>query len=232
MNAERKKRIQQRKEREKEQRRHEIIMKALELFTSRGYDDTIMEDIALEASLSKGTLYNYFDSKDDLYLAVASIAIRKLNNYCEKIDHTEMTDLEHILATGYAIYDFSKRHPDLYDIIDDIRSKRLYFGDPSLEIRQRLMNGENLNRNEQEINKEIQRYQELINNPISKAIDKKSIRDDLSPIFITCTLVSLTSGLIKDLKYTEAFYEKLGVKNDEIIKVVFEWVVEGLKSRK
>ena len=63
MNNERKKRIQQRKAREKDQRRHEIIMTAKDLFISKGYDNTTMADIALKASLSKGTLYNYFQNK-------------------------------------------------------------------------------------------------------------------------------------------------------------------------
>jgi len=226
------KKTKERKRREKEARRAKIIEAAKRMFLSQGFDTTTMKSIAIEVELSKGTLYNYFKSKDELYLAVAAIAIREMNNFCEKIDTTKMTDLEHLLATGYAIYDFSKHHPDLYDIVDDIRSKRLYFGEPTLEIHQKQINEEVLNRNEQEINKEIQRYQKLIHDPISKAIENKVIRDDLSPIFITCTLVSLTSGLIKDLKLATAFYEHLGVNNDEIIKTVFEWVFEGLKPRK
>ena len=47
MNEERKKRVQQRKEREKEQRHNEIIMKAMDLFISKGFDGTTMGDIAL-----------------------------------------------------------------------------------------------------------------------------------------------------------------------------------------
>jgi AcrR family transcriptional regulator len=106
MNNERKKRIQQRKAREKEQRRHEIITMAMECFISKGFSNTTMEEIALKASLSKGTLYNYFDSKNDLYLVVGTIAIRKINEFYEAIDLTSKSQMERLLTLGYAIYEF------------------------------------------------------------------------------------------------------------------------------
>ncbi|MFX1277256.1 MAG: TetR/AcrR family transcriptional regulator [Promethearchaeota archaeon] len=219
--------IKQRKKREKEARRSAILESAKKLFLNLGFENTTMKNIAIEAELSKGTLYNYFKSKDDLYLAVATIAIKEINNICEKIDSSKMTDLEHIIAIGHKIYDFSKNHPDILTIADDIRSKRFF-----IDIRQKSMNGETLNRNEQEIHNENLRYQKLIFDPISEAIDNKSIRDDLSPVFIMATLASLTSGLIYDLRRAGALYENMGVNNDEIIDIVFEWVAEGLKPRK
>ncbi|MFX0004864.1 MAG: TetR/AcrR family transcriptional regulator [Candidatus Hermodarchaeota archaeon] len=220
----------ERKKREKEARRNVILESAKKLFINLGFENTTMKNIAIEAELSKGSLYNYFKSKDDLYLAVATIAIREINNTCEKIDRTGKTDLEQILSTGYVLYEFSKNHPDLVSIADDylfLRSKHFFE-----DIHQKSINGETLNRNEQEIYNENLRYEKLIFDPISKAIDNKSIRDDLSPMLIMATLASLTSGLIYDLRRTEALYENMGVKNDEIIDIVFEWVAEGLKPRK
>lgn len=219
----------QRKKREKEARRNLILESAKKLFLDLGFENTTMKNIAIEAELSKGTLYNYFKSKDDLYLAVATIAIKEINNICEKIDRTGKTDLEQILSTGYAIYDFSKNHPDLVNIADDylfLRSKHFFE-----DIHQKSINGETLNRTEQEIYNENLRYQKIIFDPISKAIENKSIRDDLSPELIMATLASLTSGLVYDLRRAEALYENLGVNNDDIIDIVFEWVADGLKPK-
>ncbi len=219
----------QRKKREKEARRNLILESAKKLFLDLGFENTTMKNIAIEAELSKGTLYNYFKSKDDLYLAVATIAIKEINNICEKIDRTGKTDLEQILSIGYAIYDFSKNHPDLVNIADDylfLRSKHFFE-----DIHQKSINGETLNRNEQEIYNENLRYQKIIFDPISKAIENKSIRDDLSPELIMATLASLTSGLVYDLRRAEALYENLGVHNDDIIEIVFEWVADGLKPK-
>lgn len=49
-----------------EERRAQIIQAALACFTRKGYNKTTMDDIVAESGLSKGTLYWYFKSKDDL----------------------------------------------------------------------------------------------------------------------------------------------------------------------
>jgi AcrR family transcriptional regulator len=50
-----------------EERRAQIIEAALACFSRRGYNNTTMDDIAAESGLSKGSLYWYFESKDDLF---------------------------------------------------------------------------------------------------------------------------------------------------------------------
>lgn len=56
-----------RKDREKLQRRNEIIHAAAKLFSRKGYNKTTLEDIATEAEFGIGTIYNYFESKEDIY---------------------------------------------------------------------------------------------------------------------------------------------------------------------
>ena len=51
--------------------RGRIIRAAMESFTQTGYDKTKMEDISKRLGLSKGTLYLYFKSKDDLFTALS-----------------------------------------------------------------------------------------------------------------------------------------------------------------
>ena len=62
--------IQERKEREKEARREEIISAAEKVFFDKGPANATMDDIAAEAELSKGTLYLYYRTKEDLSIAV------------------------------------------------------------------------------------------------------------------------------------------------------------------
>jgi len=47
--------------------RDRIIAAALVSFSKKGFDKTRMDDIALESNVSKGTLYIYFESKEDLF---------------------------------------------------------------------------------------------------------------------------------------------------------------------
>jgi AcrR family transcriptional regulator len=48
-------------------RKDELCDKALKVFARYGYRKTTLDDIAKEAKVSKGTIYNYFKDKDDIY---------------------------------------------------------------------------------------------------------------------------------------------------------------------
>lgn len=56
--------------RRKDARPAELLASALELFVERGYAATRLDDVARRAGVSKGTLYLYFSSKEELFKAV------------------------------------------------------------------------------------------------------------------------------------------------------------------
>lgn len=57
-------------ERRKERRPSELVAAALGLFVERGYAATRLDEVAARAGVSKGTLYLYFESKEELFKAV------------------------------------------------------------------------------------------------------------------------------------------------------------------
>jgi len=59
--------VKDRKEREREARRSQILQAALDVFSEKGYEKTTMDEIAERAELSKGILYYYFQNKEDLF---------------------------------------------------------------------------------------------------------------------------------------------------------------------
>lgn len=62
----------ERRQRERDKRRDEIITAASRLFSKKGYENVSMDEIANEVELSKSTLYFYFKDKDSLFLAVVN----------------------------------------------------------------------------------------------------------------------------------------------------------------
>ena len=70
MNAPDAPRPQPRWTRRKDARPEEISAAALDLFVERGYAGTRLDDVATRAGVSKGTVYLYFASKEDLFKAV------------------------------------------------------------------------------------------------------------------------------------------------------------------
>lgn len=58
--------------------REKIVDAAIVTFSKHGYDRTKMDDIAETANLSKGTLYLYFKSKEELFYAISENNIKAL----------------------------------------------------------------------------------------------------------------------------------------------------------
>ena len=58
------------RQRRKETRPQELLEAALELFVEKGFAATRIEEVAQQAGVSKGTLYLYYPSKEDLFKAV------------------------------------------------------------------------------------------------------------------------------------------------------------------
>jgi len=61
--------------RRKEARPGELIAAALELFVERGFAATRLDDVAARAGVSKGTVYLYFPSKEELFKQVVRTGI-------------------------------------------------------------------------------------------------------------------------------------------------------------
>jgi AcrR family transcriptional regulator len=59
-----------------ERKRGAILDAARAIFSRKGYSDAAVDDVAEEARVAKGTLYLYFKSKEDLYLAALANDIR------------------------------------------------------------------------------------------------------------------------------------------------------------
>lgn len=60
---------------QKEQRKKQIQMKALELFVTKGYSQTKISDIAKELHMSVGLLFHYYESKEQLYLELVQFGV-------------------------------------------------------------------------------------------------------------------------------------------------------------
>lgn len=139
--------IQERKEREREKRRQQIMAAAKRVFSSKGFKRTTIEDIAKEAELSPGTLYLYFKNKDDLY---ASLSLRILQYLLIRMEHvisergsSVLQKMEALKHAMYDVYEFdplillnmfhlhttgeilSKLSPELLSEIDELSSKSL-----------------------------------------------------------------------------------------------------------
>lgn len=80
-----------RKEREREVRKSEILSAAIKLFAEKGYEYTTLDEIAEASEFGKGTLYNYFQSKEDIYLGIIENTINAFHDMLKKVAETTDT---------------------------------------------------------------------------------------------------------------------------------------------
>jgi AcrR family transcriptional regulator len=65
---------------QKEIKKNQIIEAAARVFARSGYAKAVIADIAIEADIGKGTVYEYFQSKEDLFFAVFEWFQKKMEN--------------------------------------------------------------------------------------------------------------------------------------------------------
>jgi AcrR family transcriptional regulator len=93
------------RERRKEARPGELLDAALSLFVSKGFSATKVEDVAASAGVSKGTLFLYFSSKEDLFKAVIRTNLADhfpaWNQEFEDFEGTTPDMLEHAMVSWW-----------------------------------------------------------------------------------------------------------------------------------
>ena len=84
--------FEERNEKIREKSRKLILQTSMELFAYYGYHNTTIEKISQKAGISKGLIYNYFKSKDEL---LESVLMQGFNFF------DEMTDISQTEITAY-----------------------------------------------------------------------------------------------------------------------------------
>jgi len=82
-------------QRRKQDRPQEITDAALAAFAEKGYAATRVDDVAKRAGVSKGLLYLYFKTKEELFKAVVrSFVVPRIDALTENIDSSELSSEE------------------------------------------------------------------------------------------------------------------------------------------
>jgi AcrR family transcriptional regulator len=196
----------ERREREKERRRGEILDAAEKVFFSKGVRDATMDEIAGVAELSKGTLYLYFKSKEEIYFGINRRALGILHGMFEVAVAPQPTGLERVRAIGEAYYRFSQDYPYHFEAMmhfDAEVTEPKEAGSLALECHEAGMG-----------------LLQMVADAIKIGIDDGSIRRDLDPMKTAILLWAQTDGVIRVVarkcEHLEAFAHRdlKGLMND------------------
>ena len=104
-------------------RREEILETAAALFAKHGYSETDTQLLAETLNVGKGTLYRYFPSKQELFLAVADRAMRKLREQVDAAVAGVEDPLERIGRGIHAYLTFFAEHPGFVELLIQERAQ-------------------------------------------------------------------------------------------------------------
>lgn len=107
----------ERRVREKEERRRQIVNAARRLFRERGYKATTIPRIAEAAELAPGTLYLYFPGKEALYIELLNEGYDILLARLRETSRRKATPRRQAEALMDAFTDFAREQPDYFDMI-------------------------------------------------------------------------------------------------------------------
>lgn len=100
-----------------DRRSDEILDVAATLFAERGFAGADTQELADRVGVGKGTLYRYFPSKRELFLAAADRAMRRLRECLDVAVATRDDPLEQIAAAIEAFLGFFDEHPEFAELL-------------------------------------------------------------------------------------------------------------------
>lgn len=104
-----------------DERRKEILDAAMKLFLSKGYENTSVEDITNDMQVAKGSFYNYFKSKQEVFEAcIILVANVTVDKYLIILNNGEKPVLERLIE--YIEYNFELSKQENNDLFEAIHS--------------------------------------------------------------------------------------------------------------
>jgi AcrR family transcriptional regulator len=210
--------IAERKERERERRRNDILDAAEEVIFKQGIDHATMDAIAEKAELSKATLYLYFESKEEIYFAIFLRGRDKLfelvTNNIENIADIQLK-LKTYLSTVMA---FKKKYPNYFDAIFYFMIRDINVNKESEYFRQHKENNMML----------LNKWVELIEQGKSQG----QIRKDLNPVSVAIIMWIQLIGFLKTYPMVrDKIKDDLDVTEDSLLEDYYDLFLHSINTK-
>ena len=106
--------VKERKSERKKQKRERILEAAEKLFSQKSYHEVMMEDVAKMINVAKGTVYNYFTSKEELYFSIMSFRMENLLNLLKEKIRADHNSIDALRLFVFHAYMFMIKHKNFF----------------------------------------------------------------------------------------------------------------------
>lgn len=210
--------IAERKEREKIQRRNTIIDAAEEVFFREGIENASMEQVAKQAELSKGTLYLYFKSKNELYRAIIMRAFISLKRKIKDFIKKKENGFENVKTISKAYIEFASEHLGYFNAI--------------LHFQNDVFNSQNLNDTLVQPLEGGNAVIGVLVDAIEKGMEDQSILPNINSVETAFVLWSQITGLLqviqRKMRIIKVHYK---IYEDDLFATYFQLLENSLRNK-
>lgn len=170
-----------RKEREYRRHRQEILEAALELFSEKGFHNVSMNEIAQKAEFAVGTMYKFFENKEDLYKALVLEQADKFHRALTAAIEGPGNEIERIR-------NYVKAKGEVFSA--NVSVIRLYFAETrgaSFSVRAGL---------DSEIRERYGHFLEILTSVFASGMEKKRFKKIADPYHLAVTIDSVTNAFL------------------------------------
>ncbi|HUI30959.1 MAG TPA: TetR/AcrR family transcriptional regulator [Candidatus Acidoferrales bacterium] len=195
--------IHERKEREKQMRRDLILKASEEVFFEKGLRATTLDEIAERAEVSKGTIYLYFASKEDLYFSLMTKGLSMLLKVFEDTDPDESDPQSALVHFGVAYQKFSDEQSYLFKMLAVVENPA---------VNEQVSPG---------VLSELERMSDKVLSYVSKfvqkGIDAGTFRTDLTPYEAVILFWVSLSGILNLKMRAAAMHDIEHINKDSVL---------------
>ncbi|HPE75789.1 MAG TPA: TetR/AcrR family transcriptional regulator [Draconibacterium sp.] len=205
--------IKERKIREKENRRKEILETAEKLFSGRRGLDATMDDLASKTELGKGTLYLYFPNKKSILIALAEKGMGLLRKRLARAVDDSKTGMEQLSDNGDTFVDFLN-DKKFYALLI-LKFEKTIVTNPETGAKSLL----------------IEPVLDILYEILKKGKSDGTIRNDIGTKELVTILWSQMLGILHTLTSRQEILQIYGVENDWIIRGHYRVIMNGLAAK-
>jgi len=206
--------IADRRQREKEQRRTDILDAAERLFFSRSFEEVSMDDIAREVELNKATLYLYVKNKETLFATIVLRGIQILKEKYTECMEKQVSGIAKVTLMGQAYYQFSQEYPDYLRMIHFYGSERFSKENPCTA----------------EIGQGYGTCRMILRDAIQEGIDDGTIRADLDPFLTSMYLMISFMNILSMEDKWKLVIETEGFTFEQFTSEFFRFIIPAISS--
>ena len=227
-----------RRERKREKKRHEIVDAAEQLFFSQGYPNTTMDQIAEKADLSKGAIYFYFKSKEEIFKNIMQRTLVAFEKRIIEAFARGENGIMKLYEAGKAINAFFHEDRNHFEILffhhfnplGPVTHSTLPL-DESLKFKKTAPTSPPVEESlDEQIKRESDRLIEKAREIVLLGMRDGSIRKDIDPTLTLFTLHSMWIGLIRIASIDEEYYLKhFNISFESLVETAFSMIGEALE---